>query len=139
MLTSSPLESFVTPWPAMHAAFRSTGGPARRVANVETLRRTSQLRLRLLRTMIAFVDLGRKPRCSDRLNRVPTGLGKTEGVLAAWAWNRQAFGTRRSPEWRSMRIQVQVAAIRANETRSRDTVTPSNDVGVRTQVAKQGF
>lgn len=26
--------------------------------------------------------------CGDRLIRIPTGLGKTEGVLAAWMWHR---------------------------------------------------
>lgn len=26
--------------------------------------------------------------CQDRLVRIPTGFGKTYGVLAAWAWNR---------------------------------------------------
>lgn len=26
--------------------------------------------------------------CRNRLLRIPTGLGKTEGVLAAWAWHR---------------------------------------------------
>lgn len=28
------------------------------------------------------------PQCKDRLIRIPTGMGKTEGVLAAWAWHR---------------------------------------------------
>ncbi len=30
--------------------------------------------------------------CGNRLIRVPTGMGKTFGVLAAWAWNRLARG-----------------------------------------------
>ena len=34
------------------------------------------------------VDLGSCPTCTNRLVRVPTGMGKTLGVLAAWAYNR---------------------------------------------------
>lgn len=34
------------------------------------------------------VRLGAEASCVDRLIRVPTGLGKTHGVLAAWAWHR---------------------------------------------------
>jgi len=30
--------------------------------------------------------------CTDRLIAIPTGLGKTEGVLAAWMWNRVVRG-----------------------------------------------
>lgn len=40
--------------------------------------------------------LASEPSCSDRLIRVPTGLGKTEGVLGAWAWNRLA---QRNGDW----------------------------------------
>lgn len=32
--------------------------------------------------------LAEQPYCDNRLIRVPTGMGKTFGVLAAWAWNR---------------------------------------------------
>jgi len=41
-------------------------------------------------------DLVRESRCHDRLIRVPTGLGKTEGVLAAWMWHRLE---RNESEW----------------------------------------
>lgn len=33
-------------------------------------------------------ELAAAPGCRDRLVRVPTGLGKTEGVLAAWSFHR---------------------------------------------------
>jgi CRISPR-associated endonuclease/helicase Cas3 len=33
-------------------------------------------------------DLARESVCRDRLIRIPTGLGKTEGVLAAWSFHR---------------------------------------------------
>lgn len=33
-------------------------------------------------------ELAVASRCEDRLIRIPTGLGKTEGVLATWAWHR---------------------------------------------------
>lgn len=33
-------------------------------------------------------DLGEESICRDRLIRIATGLGKTEGVLAAWSFHR---------------------------------------------------
>lgn len=33
-------------------------------------------------------ELGVASECIDRLIRIPTGMGKTEGVLAAWVWHR---------------------------------------------------
>jgi len=33
-------------------------------------------------------DLAEESVCRDRLIRIPTGLGKTEGVLAAWSFHR---------------------------------------------------
>jgi CRISPR-associated endonuclease/helicase Cas3 len=33
-------------------------------------------------------ELAAEPSCRDRLIRIPTGLGKTEGVLAAWSFHR---------------------------------------------------
>lgn len=33
-------------------------------------------------------DLAAETTCSDALIRIPTGFGKTLGVLGAWAWNR---------------------------------------------------
>jgi CRISPR-associated endonuclease/helicase Cas3 len=33
-------------------------------------------------------DLAEASMCRDRLIRIPTGLGKTEGVLAAWSFHR---------------------------------------------------
>ena len=32
--------------------------------------------------------LGQDPECPDRLIRIPTGFGKTHGILLAWAWHR---------------------------------------------------
>jgi len=34
------------------------------------------------------IELAEKPHCSNRLIRIPTGFGKTFGVLGAWLWNR---------------------------------------------------
>jgi CRISPR-associated endonuclease/helicase Cas3 len=33
-------------------------------------------------------DLARETKCRDRLIRIPTGLGKTEGVVSAWSFHR---------------------------------------------------
>ena len=33
-------------------------------------------------------NLSLQPECDDRLIRIPTGFGKTLGVLATWAWHR---------------------------------------------------
>lgn len=41
-------------------------------------------------------ELARDPRCADRLIRVPTGLGKTLGVLGAWTYHRLVRG---DPTW----------------------------------------
>lgn len=38
------------------------------------------------------VELGAADECCNRLIRVPTGFGKTLGVLAAWAWHRVQQG-----------------------------------------------
>src|SRR5688572_17976056 len=35
--------------------------------------------------------------CRDRLIRIPTGMGKTEGVLAAWSFHRIHRGDDRWP------------------------------------------
>ncbi|MBX6364126.1 MAG: DEAD/DEAH box helicase [Gemmatimonadetes bacterium] len=40
--------------------------------------------------------LAAESECEDRLLRIPTGMGKTEGVLAAWAWHRLV---RQDPAW----------------------------------------
>ncbi len=40
--------------------------------------------------------LGENPTCTNRLIRIPTGFGKTIGVLSAWMWNRIA---RNNDEW----------------------------------------
>jgi CRISPR-associated endonuclease/helicase Cas3 len=37
-------------------------------------------------------ELMREPNCRDRIIRIPTGLGKTEGVLAAWSFHRICNG-----------------------------------------------
>lgn len=42
------------------------------------------------------MELGVAADCTDRLIRIPTGMGKTEGVLAAWAWHRLV---RNDPSW----------------------------------------
>ncbi|HWV56414.1 MAG TPA: helicase-related protein, partial [Longimicrobiales bacterium] len=34
------------------------------------------------------IELAASEGCADRLIRIPTGLGKTQGVLGAWAWHR---------------------------------------------------
>ena len=34
------------------------------------------------------LELAAEPRCTNRLIRIPTGFGKTHGVLVAWLWNR---------------------------------------------------
>lgn len=38
------------------------------------------------------IDLGNEEICRDRLIRIPTGLGKTEGVLATWLYHRITRG-----------------------------------------------
>lgn len=42
------------------------------------------------------VELGASTACDDRLIAIPTGLGKTQAVLGAWAWNRLV---RDDPSW----------------------------------------
>jgi CRISPR-associated endonuclease/helicase Cas3 len=37
-------------------------------------------------------QLALDPACSNRLIRIPTGMGKTAGTVAAWAWNRVVRG-----------------------------------------------
>jgi CRISPR-associated endonuclease/helicase Cas3 len=37
-------------------------------------------------------DLALQEECANRLIRIPTGFGKTLGVLAAWLWNRMQRG-----------------------------------------------
>jgi len=34
------------------------------------------------------IRLAEKPECQSRLIDIPTGLGKTAGVVLAWLWNR---------------------------------------------------
>ena len=41
-------------------------------------------------------ELASPPECGNRLIRIPTGFGKTLGVLAAWAWHRVR---RRTEDW----------------------------------------
>ena len=41
-------------------------------------------------------ELADSPTCGNRLIRIPTGFGKTLGVLAAWIWNR---AWRRNDDW----------------------------------------
>ena len=43
------------------------------------------------------VELGSANECCNRLIRVPTGFGKTLGVLAAWTWHRIRQGDDRWP------------------------------------------
>src|SRR5438045_1024019 len=42
-------------------------------------------------------DLAAETTCRDRLIRIPTGLGKTEGVLAVWSHRRLCKGDDRWP------------------------------------------
>ena len=41
-------------------------------------------------------ELGSSEHCPNRLLRIPTGFGKTKGILMAWAWNRIL---RQDPAW----------------------------------------
>jgi len=41
-------------------------------------------------------ELGNSEHCSNRLLRIPTGFGKTKGILMAWVWNRIL---RQDPTW----------------------------------------
>lgn len=41
-------------------------------------------------------DLAAQDECSNRLIRIPTGFGKTHGILAAWLWHRMQ---RRDERW----------------------------------------
>lgn len=41
-------------------------------------------------------DLAEAPECENRLIRIPTGFGKTLGVLATWLWHRQC---QRNENW----------------------------------------
>ncbi|GAB4197036.1 MAG: hypothetical protein Kow00105_11150 [Phycisphaeraceae bacterium] len=34
------------------------------------------------------IALGRESTCRNRIIKIPTGLGKTEGIMAAWIWHR---------------------------------------------------
>lgn len=42
------------------------------------------------------IDLGSSAECCNRLIRIPTGMGKTFGVLAAWSFNRLVLA---DPAW----------------------------------------
>lgn len=42
-------------------------------------------------------ELGVDSECRNRLIRIPTGLGKTEGVLAAWTYHRVQYGDNHWP------------------------------------------
>lgn len=45
-------------------------------------------------------ELAAEQSCRNRLIRIPTGLGKTEGVLAAWSFHRLCRNDDRWPSWR---------------------------------------
>lgn len=81
-------------------------------------------------------ELGVSAECTDRLIRIPTGMGKTEGVLAAWAWHRLV---RRDPSWPRrlvwclpMRVLVEQTASAARRLLERMREAPPEipDVGV---------
>lgn len=62
-------------------------------------------------------ELAANTSCDDRLIRIPTGMGKTEGVLSTWAWHRLV---REDGEWPRrlvwclpMRVLVEQTAIAA--------------------------
>lgn len=70
--------------------------------------------------------------CEDRLIRIPTGLGKTEGAIAAWAWHRLV---RKDDAWPRrlvwclpMRVLVEQTAALARRIASR--IASSSGAGV---------
>ncbi len=62
------------------------------------------------------LELAKNASCTDRLIRIPTGFGKTEGVLGAWLWNaleqRQQDWPRRLVWCLPMRVLVEQTADR---------------------------
>lgn len=70
-------------------------------------------------------DLARESEFRDQLIRIPTGLGKTEGVLAAWSFHRLARGDERWPRrlvWcLPMRVLVEQTAEVADKLTARVT------------------
>ena len=68
-------------------------------------------------------ELGSEPICRDRLIRIPTGLGKTEGVLAAWSYHRLTCAADSWPRrliWcLPMRVLVEQTAQVASEMASK--------------------
>ncbi len=82
-------------------------------------------------------ELGASAECTDRLIRIPTGLGKTEGVLAAWAWHRLVRKDRSWPRrlvWcLPMRVLVEQTAAAARRLLERireEHPDELSDVGV---------
>ncbi|GIW75953.1 MAG: hypothetical protein KatS3mg104_1016 [Phycisphaerae bacterium] len=65
------------------------------------------------------VELAKDPSCRNRIIRIPTGLGKTFGVLCAWAYHRLCRGDDRWPRrlvWcLPMRVLVEQTAHVARE------------------------
>lgn len=67
-------------------------------------------------------DLAADPNCRSRLIRIPTGLGKTEGVLAAWSYRlhrREADWPRRLVWCLPMRVLVEQTEHVAQELATR--------------------
>lgn len=69
------------------------------------------------------IELGRQEAAESRLIRIPTGFGKTLGVLGAWAWNRLYRADDRWPRrlvWcLPMRVLVEQVAAEAETALSR--------------------
>lgn len=80
------------------------------------------------------VCLAEEARCGNRLIRIPTGFGKTFGVLGAWLWNRVE---RRRQEWPRrlvwclpMRVLVEQVAAEVRAGLARLGGGPAGEIGV---------
>src|SRR5690606_12438242 len=82
-------------------------------------------------------ERGASAECTDRLIRIPAGLGKTDGVHAAWAWHglvRKARSWPRRLVWclpmRALVEQTAAAARRLLERIREEHPDDLSDVGV---------
>ncbi len=85
-------------------------------------------------------ELAVSPVCGNRLIRIPTGLGKTMGVLGAWLWNRIE---NRREEWPRrlvwclpMRVLVEQVEV---EIRAALQRAGHGDIPVHTLIGGRGF
>lgn len=79
-------------------------------------------------------DLAAASSCENRLINVPTGFGKTEGVVLAWLWNRVG---RRDPAWPRrllwclpMRVLVEQTAARVEDILDRLSTADTRWTGI---------